>query len=216
MALRDARGTTWTSKVTSAPRVVIRSMGRYISAMHKPRQLKVVAPKDTKLGRATIMDRALAQRYGADYVHLAAFAIDVDRVHQGVEHDLPFAWEVYLTELQLKRVVESAERDPTPMLEDMCLAVLELPRPRPGDAGALGGQLVFATYTALARGIVAPSLGHCFASWKKPPVELITELNELASEDGLAARLAGFCLRAPIDPPLVAPVREALSAIANG
>ncbi|HEX6243796.1 MAG TPA: hypothetical protein VFZ61_22935, partial [Polyangiales bacterium] len=58
------------------------------------RPLRVVGTKESKLGSATIMDRALAQRYGAPYVHLAAFAIDVDRVHrlEDERSTLPFAW----------------------------------------------------------------------------------------------------------------------------
>jgi len=183
--------------------------------MQKPRQLKVVAPKDTKLGRPTIMERALAQRYGADYVHLAAFAIDIDRVHQASEHELPFAWEVFLTELQLRRYVDTARSDPTPMFEEMCLAILELPRPKAGQSAALGSQFAFAVYTALARGFVATSLGHCFASWRKPPVDLIDELNQLEKDSGLTARLVEHCLNAPLDPPLVPPVRDALTALAG-
>jgi hypothetical protein len=184
--------------------------------MRKPRQLKVVGTNDAKLGRPTIMDRALAQRYGAEYVHLAAFAIDVDRVHHREEHGLPFAWEVYLTEVQLMRVVESAQRDVTPLLEDTCLSILELPRPRHGELGPLGNQLVFAVYTALGRGLLPPKLGHCFASWRKPPAELIAEMAELERSAGLTERLAQHCLQCPIDPPLVAPVRDALLALASG
>jgi hypothetical protein len=198
------------STITDAPRMEIRNMEGYILTMRKPRQLKVVAPKDTKLGRPTIMDRALAQRYGAPYVHLAAFAIDVDRVHQGSEHELPFAWEVFLTELQIRQVMETAHKDPAPMLEEMCLGILELPRPKHGDTAALGSQLTFAVYTALARGFVATELGHCFSIWRKPPVELVDEMNELEKDPAMTARLVDHCLNAELDPPLVTPVREAL------
>jgi hypothetical protein len=182
--------------------------------MAKPRRtLSVVSAKETKLGRPTIMDRALAHRYGAPYVHLAAFAIDVDRVHALEDESLPFGWEVYLTEVQLARFISSSNHDPVPLLEDTCLAIMELPRPKAGQLAAFGSQLVFAVYTAVARGIVPPQLGHCFASWKKPPADLIDEMAELANQEGLAQRLARHCLEAPIEPPLVAPVREALLAI---
>lgn len=183
--------------------------------MQKPRQLKLMGAREEKLGRPTIMDRALAQRYGASYVHLAAFAIDVDRVRERDEGDLPFAWEVYLTEAQLKRLLESADRDPAPMLEEMCLGILELPRPGPGTPAALGSQLPFAIYTAVARKILPASLGQCFIHWKKPPVDLIEDVSAMERDAGLLERLARHCLRVPIDPPLVGPVREALSAIAG-
>ena len=182
--------------------------------MQKPRQLKVVGANDSKLGQATIMDRALAHRYGAPYIHLAAFAIDIDRVNQRIGDQLPFAWEVWLTEFSLKRLMDSVKHDPTSMLEDTCLAILDLPRPKPGELGALGGQLAFALYTAVARGIVPARLGHCFAVWKKPPVELIDDVAALEQTEGLAAELARRCLEAPLDPPLVAPVRAALEELA--
>ena len=182
--------------------------------MQKPRQLKVVGARDSKLGQPTIMDRALAQRYGAPYIHLAAFAIDIDRVNQRFGDQLPFAWEVFMTELSVKRLMETAKHDPTPMLEDTCLAILDLPRPRHGELGALGGQLAFALYTAVARGIVPSRLGHCFAVWKKPPVEIIDDVAALERTEGLAAELAQRCLEAQLEPPLVAPVRTALEELA--
>lgn len=183
--------------------------------MEKPRQLKVVGAGDNKLGRPTIMDRALAARWGAPYVHLAAFAIDIDRVHQ-LEPSLPFGWEVYLTELQLARLTADATRDPTQMLEDVTLAVLDLPRPSGDELPPLGSQLPFAVYTAVGRGILPNKLGSCFQVWKKPPVDLLDDVNELARDEQLAARLARHCLAAPIHPPLAPPTREALEAIADG
>jgi hypothetical protein len=181
--------------------------------MQKPRQLKLMGARDEKLGRPTIMDRALAQRYGTQYVYLAAFAIDVDRVRAYDEEGLPFAWEVYLTEAQLKRLIESAPHDPVPMLEEMCLAIFELPRPRPGEQGPLGSQLPFAIYTAIARGILPAALGQCFASWKKPPVDLIDDVRAMEGDASLLPRLARHCLGADIQPPLIGPVREALTAL---
>lgn len=181
--------------------------------MAKSRQLKVVGAADTKLGRPTIMDRALAHRYGAAYVHLAAFAIDVDRVHALEAAELPFAWEVFLTEVQLKHLFDTAKQDPTPMLEDVCLGILELPRPKHGQLAPLGSQLVFSIYTAVARGIAPARLGQCFASWKKPPADLIDELAKLDTLPNITERLAQHCLAAPIEPPLVQPVREALERL---
>lgn len=183
--------------------------------MQKPPQLKVVSSAEAKLGRPTIMDRALAARYGAAYVRLAAFAIDIDRVHQLDQPGLPFAWEVYLTEVQLERLVNTSRHDPMPMLEDMCLAILELPRPKGTHLAPLGSQLPFAVYTAVGRGVLPNKLGQCFAGWKKPPVDLIADVTALANEHALSARLARLCLEAPITPQLAPPTREALDEIAQ-
>jgi len=184
--------------------------------MNKRRQLKVVRGSgDQKLGRATIMDRALAQRYGTSYVHLAAFAIDVDRVRERESEELPFGWEVYLTETQLAHVMETAQRDPVPMLEEMCLGILEQPRPKHGEASVLGGQLPFAIYTGVGRGLLPARLGQCFASWAKPPVDLIADVEALSKQEGLLASLVEHCLDADVDPPLIAPVREALIALSE-
>jgi hypothetical protein len=187
--------------------------------MKKPQKpkvmLKVAGPRDEKLGRDTIMDRALAARYGAAYVHLAAFTIDVDRVRELEAPDLPFAWEVYLTECQLEQLMDTAVSDPKPMLEEMCLAILELPRPRAGEQGPFGSQLPFAIYTAVARKIVPPSLGQCFANWKKPPADLIEEVEAMASDPGLKGRLAKHCLTVQLSPPLAPPAREALELLAR-
>jgi hypothetical protein len=181
----------------------------------KRKPLGLVDPRATKLGRPTIMDRALAQRYGAPYVHLAAFAIDVDRVHRdGPGSDaLPFAWEVFLTELRLRALLDEASADPAPMLEETCLQVMDLPRPAGQGLGALGAQLPFAVYTAVAHGHLPARLGQCFSAWKKPPVELIDEVAQLFSSPGLGAQLTAHCLSAPLTPPLAEPVRQALLAL---
>lgn len=187
----------------------------YTAGVTKQKRLNVVRPKDTHLGRATIMDRALAQRYGAPYVHLAAFAIDVDRVHRSRPDapELPFGWEVFLTELRLKAYMDETSADPAAMLEEMCLAVMELPAARGEELGALGGQLPFAIYVGVAHGHLPSVLGSCFQAWRRPPVDLIDELTELAATKGLTAKLVNYCLQAPIDPPLVEPVRVALSGL---
>ncbi len=191
--------------------------GVYTAQVSKKKGLRVAKPGDQKLGRATIMDRALAQRYGAPYVHLAAFAIDVDRVHRlELEHPAqPFAWEVFLTELRLARFMDEATSDPTRMLEDMCLAVMDLPRPAGDAQGVLGAQLPFAIYAGVAHGHLPSTLGHCFGSWKKPPLDLLEELSELAQRPGLGAALAAHCLTAHLEPPLAEPTRASLTAMAE-
>jgi hypothetical protein len=176
----------------------------------KGKRLKVMGPADQKLGRATIMDRALAQRHGATYVHAAAFAIDVDRVRalEPDDSDLPFAWEVWLTESYLVRFL----REPAhvSVLEDLCMHVLDLPRPRGDEEPPFGSQLPFAVYAGVAHTLLPNALGNCFRSWKKPPVDLLQELEPLRKDATLLARLANHCLDADVDPPLVEPVREAL------
>lgn len=160
------------------------------------------------------MDRALAQRYGAPYVHLAAFAIDIDRVHrlEDERSTLPFAWEVFLTEMRLMRFMDEAQVDPASMFEDMCLAVMDLPRPRESQ-GPLGAQLPFAMYVGVAHQHLPSRVGACFHAWKKPPVELIEDTAKLAAQTGLMASLATHCLSAALDPPLVDPVKQALLAM---
>jgi len=181
------------------------------------KRLKLIDPEAAKLGRATIMDRALAQRYGAAYVHLAAFAIDIDRVHRlsPESASLPFAWEVFLTEVRVLRLLDEASTDPAPMLEETCLHIMDLPRRQPDPQGALGAQLPFAVYTAVAHGHLPSRLGQCFGSWKKPPTELIDAVAQQFARPELAERLAGHCLGAALEPPLAEPVRATLEAIAN-
>jgi hypothetical protein len=183
----------------------------------KKKGLRVARPADTKLGRATIMDRALAHKYGAPYVHLAAFAIDIDRVHrlEGERSTLPFAWEVYLTEMRLARFMDEATVDPSTMFEDMCLSVMDLPAARETQ-GVLGAQLPFAFYVGLAHDHLPTRVGTCFQGWKKPPIELIEETGKLAETSGLLAKLAQHCLGAGLEPPLVEPVRVALEAMKSG
>ena len=108
----------------------------YTGPVTKQKRLNVVRPRDTKLGRATIMDRALAQRYGAPYVHLAAFAIDVDRVHRSRPDapGLPDGCEVSdRAALQVWRPRSSGRR----MLERCAVRVMELPA---HDIWEPGGQ----------------------------------------------------------------------------
>lgn len=184
--------------------------------MSKKKRLGLLPAEANKLGLPTIMDRALAQRYGAQYVHLAAFAIDVDRVYRrsGASDALPFAWEVFLTEVRLLSLLDEAQSDPTPMLEEMCLQVMDLPRRQADPQGVLGAQLPFAVYTSVAHGHLPARLGHCFGGWKKPPADLIDAVAHQFASEGLAARLAEHCLAAALQPPLAEPVREALQAIA--
>jgi hypothetical protein len=183
------------------------------------KRLSVVTAGDQKLGRSTIMDRALAQRYGAPYIHLAAFAIDLDRVceHEGDHSTLPFGWEVWLLERYLEWMFEHPARDDlTSLVEETCLAVMELPRNPPGGASVLGSQLPFAVYYGVARGGVPNALGNCFHAWKKPPVDLLDDMKPLDQDAGLRVRLANHCIGLALQPALIPPVREALIRLAEG
>ncbi len=173
------------------------------------KSLPRLAPAQEKLGLPTIMDRALAAKHGAPYVHLAAFAIDVDRVREAVEgygDPRPFGWEVLLTEVY---VLARFGRDGGALLEDVVLSILE------GEPDALGGQLAFAVWDAVERSELPVELRRAFASWRARPKELVRALGKLWPDaPRLAAELAGGCLEAPLDPPLAPPTREALERMA--
>ncbi len=183
--------------------------------MAKSKRLNLISPADSKLGRETIMDRALAQKHGAVYVHAAAFAIDVDRVLELTDDDdrFPFGWEVLLTDLYLSELFVLHGQSMEAVLEDTVLSVLELPRPRADGRPALGAQVAFAVYCGVERGALPASLKSCFGVWKKPPLDLAEELSPLAGDLTLRARLCRHCLEVPLAPPLVQPVREALEAM---
>lgn len=173
------------------------------------KSLPRLSPAQEKLGLPTIMDRALAAKHGAPYVHLAAFAIDVDRVREAVEgygDPRPFGWEVLLTEAYL---LARFGADAGALLEDAVLSILD------GEPDALGGQLAFAVWDALERGELPAELRRAFASWRARPKELSRALGELWPDaPRLVAELARGCLEAPLEPPLAPPTREALERMA--
>ncbi len=181
--------------------------------MTKQKRLKLMGEADHKLGRSTIMDRALAQKYGAAYVHAAAFAIDVDRVNEHSEDQpsLPFGWDVLLTDLYVCAFV-APRPEALGLLDDMVLSVLDLTQETVGKP-PLGSQLPFAVFTSLQRGALPDALHSCFRSWKKPPLELAREVASWAQDRALVERLCDHCLQAPITPPLVGPVRDALLSL---
>ena len=158
------------------------------------------------------MDRALAGSHGAPYVHLAVFAIDVDRVRERIEDgadDLPFGWEVFLTEVYLLAHVQPAEPAGRALLDDVVLGIFD------GPDGRLGAQLVFAAWDAVARGAWPTELRRLFSSWRSRPDELVRALAPLWKDEArLTAELARRCLECPIDPPLAPPTLEALAALA--
>ncbi|HJL17799.1 MAG TPA: hypothetical protein RMH99_19195 [Sandaracinaceae bacterium LLY-WYZ-13_1] len=173
------------------------------------------APRTEGLGLRTIMDPALAQRHGVPYVHLAAFAIDVDRVRDAVEgfdDPRPFGWEVLLTEAYLQARFDPIRRPEQVLLfEDVVLSILE------GEPDALGAQLVFAIWDGIVRGRFPKRLEEAFAGWKTRPKELVKDLAKLWAEgEARVAALAAGCLDVPLEPPLAPPTREALEALRDG
>ncbi|MCC6873002.1 MAG: hypothetical protein IT378_01740 [Sandaracinaceae bacterium] len=168
------------------------------------------APAREGLGLPTIMDRDLATQHGVRYVHLAAFAIDVDRVREAVEgygDPRPFAWEVFLTERYL--LARFDPREDRALVEDAVLSILD------GEPDALGAQLAFALWDAIARGRWPSSSKQAFASWKGRPDEMVRDLAPLWRDEAAHARsLAAGCLDVELDPPLAPPTRAALEAMA--
>jgi hypothetical protein len=179
------------------------------------RELPKVAPSQTALGLPTIMDRDLAAAHGVRYVHLAVFAIDIDRVYwlDPEAPDLAFGWEVFLTELFLLSHLSAASLEHRELLEAICMPLLE---ETPGEP-PLGGQLVFAVYDAVQRGELPVELRKLFFGWRSPPRELLAGLAQLQQnvQSSLPA-LVEYCLAAELSPPLAPPTREALSKMLNG
>ena len=166
----------------------------------------------SKLGRPTIMDPAFAQQHGVPYVHLAAFAIDVDRIREAVEgydDPRPFGWEVFLTEVHLCATLDPIRRpEQVHLLEDVVIGVLE------GEVDALGSQVVFAIWDAIQRERFPQRLAGAFDSWKARPTELLEALAPLFEREAeLARELAEGCLAVALDPPLAPPTREALESM---
>jgi hypothetical protein len=181
------------------------------------RRLPTVSSQAEGLGRPTIMDRALAAEHGAAYVHLAVFAIDVDRVHdalEGLDDPYPFGWEVFLTECYVLERGLADEPRTRAMLEEVIVGVLE--RAVQGSE-ALGSQLPFAVWDAVARRACAQELRPAFSTWKTRPDALVSALSPLWSEPARHRRaMAQVCLDLEIEPPLAPPTLEALRAMLEG
>jgi hypothetical protein len=181
------------------------------------KRLPTMEPEHEGLGHDTIMDPGLASRWGVTYVHLAAFAIDLDRIRILVEDEeepaeapWPFAFEVFLTEMHLLGAIDPEDPDELQVLEDICLGILDH---GPEDEPPLGAQIVFAVYDAVERGALPDSLRNVF-SWKEPPRALLEGLEPLFERpDVEAADLAMACLEIEMTPPLAPPTRASLEAM---
>jgi hypothetical protein len=179
------------------------------------RSLRTIRKEQTGLGLSTIMDRQLAVTLGTKYVHLAVFAIDIDRVYwlEPERSDLPFGWEVFLCELEVLEQFDPESASDRELVAAMCANVLEAP---PGEP-ALGGQIVFAIYDAVRRGQLDAELAALFMTWHRPPEDLVASLAKLWEAPAESAkRLAEHCLRASLTPPLAPPTLARLEALAKG
>ncbi len=178
------------------------------------KSLPTIEPEAEGLGHPTIMDPALAMQHGVDYVRVAVFAIDVDRVREHVEDDVdgvwPFGWEVFLTEVHLLGSVDIEDEAQRAMIEDACAAILE----QSGSELVFGAQLLFAVYDAIARGQWPAEMKAIFESWRGEPTELVEELAPLWSDpETEASDLAEACLEVALPIPLAPPARTALEAM---
>lgn len=161
------------------------------------------------------MDPALARQHGVLYVHLAALAIDLDRIADAVEHeaeeDWPFGWEVFLTEVVLLAEVDPEQEAFRNLVEDLCTSALDAS----GDEVPLGAQVLFAVHDAVTRGDWPRELGELFDSWQDDAdASLAEELAPLWEDPEVAAAdLAAACLKVELDPPIAPTTRVILEAI---
>lgn len=188
----------------------------------KKRALSVVDPEKDGLGFPTIMDREVATKYGAQYVHLAAFAIDIDRIRDEVEQDegvdqaeieltWPFAFEVFLTEAWILDELDPASDEHLALLED---AVRSAMARGASDAGQVfGAQLPFAIYDAMKRGALPKTLAYLFDGWKTEPRDLVADLAVLWQKgDEERARLARAASEITLEPPMAPPSKLKLDS----
>jgi len=180
-----------------------------------PLPLADEAPKS--LGLSTIMSADLASLHGVDYVHIAALAIDLDRIREGIEIDpeareWPFAWDVYLTELFLLERVNPQVDAHRRLVEDLCWSIFEF---GPGDP-RLGGQILFAIYGAVDSGVWPAEWMRLFDGWPGKPTDLMKELKHLRSQgSALRVELAQNLLTVPVDPPVAPPSLKVFKAWAK-
>lgn len=190
-------------------RLSTRPSSPFILRLVTDKSLRILSKRDEGLGRKTIMDRTLAAAHGVPYVHLCAFAIDVDRVRERLDESddelLPMGWEIFLVEHYMLKWFDGSREDQALLLEEAVLSVLDLP---PGDS-PLGGQLPFAVYDAVRRGKLPESLNDAFRQWRKKPDEMLRGLEALWDDaDTNAAEFARVCLDAELSPPPSPPTRE--------
>lgn len=175
--------------------------------------LPIATARPEKLGFETVMDRELAAQHGVPYVHLAAFAIDTDRVRERfeevlVEEDqLPFGWEIFLTAQFVHAAFEPTDEGHRMLVEDAVQAVLDRPS---GEEAPFGAQLPFAVYDLVRRGLWPEDALVLFSQWKKKPDLALDELEPLWADAVVAAgEFAHACLQCDLEPAAAQPAQEA-------
>ena len=174
------------------------------SVMTRKSPLPIASEAPRSLGLKTIMSRDLAALHGIDYVHIAAFAIDLDRIREGIEIDpsakeWPFGWEVFLTECFLRERLDPTIESHQRLVEDLCWSIFEF---GPGDP-RLGGQVLFAVYSAIHSGAWPASWKKLFHGWLGKPDGLMAELEALQPRaDELRTELSQLLVHIPVEPPM--------------
>ena len=160
------------------------------------------------------MDPELAQRFGVAYVHLVAFAIDIDRIHEATQDDpdgvWPFGWEVFLSEIHMLGMFDPAVPEERELVVTVCEGIMQLPK----DSLAFGAQLPFCLYDAITRGEWPEEDRSVFRSWKDGPDELTEALKPLWVDANVEANdLALACTEVVMHPAISPPSRQALDAM---
>lgn len=176
-----------------------------------PRRLAQAPAGAERLGLPTIMDRALAAKHGVEYVHLAVFTIDIDRIRDASESqsdERPFGWEVFLTECYLLEAIDPKKDGTATLVEDTLLSILES---QEGEE-VLGTQLPFAVWHATERRGWPEQLRRALRHWKAKPEQLGRDLDGFFAEEKAARRkLAEGCLAFELTPPIAPPTRDILA-----
>ena len=179
------------------------------------RPLQQARPGSVALGQSTIMDRDLAAQHGVPYVHLSAFAIDVDRVFVETPDSaaLPLGWEVALCLGYVLGRIDTAHEELRNMVEDTCLHILSF---APGEA-PLGSELAFATYCGVQLQLLPSELGAVFRAWKRKPKQLVQAVEVLFADnpDQALATFANHCLQSSLPVPLSPPSLDTLQAMSQ-
>lgn len=172
------------------------------------KSLRVMGAADEGLGAPTIMNRAFAAKHGALYVHLVAFAVDVDRIFHELPEatDLPLGWEIALTERYLIQTFDPTQPQHRSLIEDVCLEIME----QTDEEVILGSQIPFAVYDAVLRNVWDETLLELFGRWRSPPRKLLQSLKSFWNDPAATHNTLRACLDCPLEPPASAPSRKTL------
>lgn len=180
------------------------------------KSLPTVRDEALGLGEKTLMDPGLAARHGVPYVHLAAFAIDLDRAARVVDDQddgggqslFDFGWEVFLVEVHLLGLLDPTSEAHLDLLDDLVESVME------HEEAPLGSVVIFAIRDAARRGELPARFEKASRTWKALPSKLVRSLDALFEHLAVEATdLAEAVLELPLVPPLAPPTKDALVAM---